>query len=544
MKGRGKIGLFCLAVLAALSVGATLAAAAWSSELYTGNEYRVQKYKTSLEEAFDAPDNWQPGVTIQKEFWVSNNVSDADSESETPVIARVEIGQSWIRRADIYASASNADEKVRVAAAGEELPLTVATGNGPEYAALLNFNKNSVVVLRSGMASETGLRLGPDYVDSVEDAAGKWLIVSETPDASGNYVLYYIDVIQAGEDTPVFLESVTMNPILENTVISKETWYEGDNQVTQSTVNSDCGYDSCRYTMDIRMTTVQATTAAVEQVYSNGYYEEVIDYLAHNVADEGVYDATDLEKTLTITYDSSSGELSYIPYRTETGSEEGNWFMSFTDMLPGGIYIDGMTVENTSSIAMNLYMKVVSRDDNTVIQDELLEQIDMTVTYDGEVIYEGKATGVSYSGTNLQNLILLASLDPDSSGRIEVTLELDPDMECDPLTGKCIYSDQLSKIDWYFYISGYTSDGNSSSDSGGNSSSSGSSGDSSGSSSGTSSGTSGSVSSGSPSGELYSLEPSLAKTGDQTRTYLLAGLAALSICLLAATAVVWKKTGS
>ncbi|MCD7790710.1 MAG: hypothetical protein LUH55_09340 [Bacteroides thetaiotaomicron] len=217
-------------------MGATLAVAVWLSELYTGNEYRVQKYKTSLEKAFDAPDNWQPGVTIQREFWVSNNVSDADSE-----------------------------------------------------------------------------------------------------------------------DTPVFLESVTMNPILENTVIAKETWYEGVNQVTQSTVNSDCGYDSCRYTMDIRMTTVQATTAAVEQVYSNGYYEEVVDYLAHNVANEGVYDATALEKTLTIAYDGSSG---------------------------------------------------------------------------------------------------------------------------------------------------------------------------------------------SPSNELYPLEPSLAKTGDQTRTYLLAGLAALSACLLAATAVVWKKTGS
>ena len=47
---KGKIMLLGLAVLAAASVGTTWAA--WSQVIRTGNEYRVPRYKTSLEEHF------------------------------------------------------------------------------------------------------------------------------------------------------------------------------------------------------------------------------------------------------------------------------------------------------------------------------------------------------------------------------------------------------------------------------------------------------------------------------------------------------------
>lgn len=103
--------------------------------------------------------------------------------------------------------------------------------------------------------------------------------------------MYYIGVIQPGEDSPVFLESVTMNPLLENTITGKDTYYEktedGYKQITVTRTNAKYGYDSSRYTMDIKATTVQATKAAVEHTFTGGFNQEVIRYLADQVADPG-----------------------------------------------------------------------------------------------------------------------------------------------------------------------------------------------------------------------------------------------------------------
>lgn len=72
-------------------------------------------------------------------------------------------------------------------------------------------------MLRSGMAQDAGIRLNLPYADKVEEAREKWLLVDEEPSETGNYILYYIGVIQPGEDSPVFLESVTMNHSLPPT---------------------------------------------------------------------------------------------------------------------------------------------------------------------------------------------------------------------------------------------------------------------------------------------------------------------------------------
>lgn len=520
---KGKLLLFGLAVLTLASVGYTWAA--WSDQIQTGNEYMVPQYKTSLEEEFNPPDDWQPGITTQKDVWVSNNVTgeDGTTESAVPVIAKVEISQSWVRRESI--SIASGSDSVVVSEAGEVLPISFVSDDGTtEYAALLNFT-DDVVVLRSGMAQDEGMRLGLTYVDSVEEAAGKWLLVDEDPSETGNYVLYYIGVLQPGENSPVFLTSVTMNPLLENTISSKDTYYEktedGYKQVTVTTVNSKYGYDSSRYTMDIKMTTVQATKAAVEQAFQGGFYEEVIYYLANVVADEGVYDASDIEKKLTIVRNGSRGELEYIPYRTGEGIEEGNWFMSFTDMVPGGIYKDSLQVENTA-MTLNLYMSIVPREQDELL-DELLELIYMTVSWNGEVIYEGTATGASYNGgTDLQNLLLLAKMVKGETGLIEVTLQLDPNMECDPVTGKCIYADLLTKIDWMFYIQGTSGSNGGGGGSGGSGSSSGSS-----TSGGPGVSGSGETASGSDAGSDIPLQL-LPKTGDSTPLMILYLMTAVS----------------
>ncbi len=171
---KGKIMLLGLAVLAAASVGTTWAA--WSQVIRTGNEYRVPRYKTSLEEHFRQPDDWQPGITTQKQVWVSNNLKAEDDspESGVPAIARVEIHQSWIRRENVYVLDKDGNETAVPPLEGEALPPDFVTDQGErQYAAIPVFNKEAVMVLRSGMAQDAGIRLNLPYADKVEDARGK-----------------------------------------------------------------------------------------------------------------------------------------------------------------------------------------------------------------------------------------------------------------------------------------------------------------------------------------------------------------------------------
>jgi len=472
---KGKFMLFGLAVLAAGAVGGTWAA--WTTAVQTGNEYMIPQYRTSLEEKFNPPDDWQPGITTEKQVWVSNNVKDADGKSGVPAIAKVVLHQSWIRNQNIYKK-DEAGQDVLVAEKGEIPPFTFSGDGKEQYAAIPNFSREHVCVLRSGQAQVESFRLGLPYVDTVKEAEGKWLLVSEEPEEAGNFKLYYIGVLEPGEDSPVFLESVTMNPLLEATLTDKKTTYEKQadgtyKQVTVTNVNSKYGYDGCRYTLDIKATTVQATKAAVEQVFGQGNYEkEIVRHLAENVADDGIYDHSDLAKTLTLVQEGGN-RLAYVPYRTQDGAEDGNWFMSFTDMLPGGTYLDRLNVENiTRSISARIYMRIKPRNQEP-IKDELLELISMRVVYkeDGQedlLIYEGTASGVAFGDNEgLRELVPLCYLRPGNKGTVEVTMSLDPSIELDPETGKCIYADQLSKIDWEFVAQGVKPGGNGGSPGGG-----------------------------------------------------------------------------
>lgn len=456
-----KLLLLGMAACAIAAVGTTWAA--WVSIVRTGNEYMIPQYKTSLEEKFERPEDWQPGITTEKQVWVSNNVKDDTGESAVPVIAKVEIHQSWVRRENIYEIDKDGNRTAVPPLEGENLPMIFkADEDGSyQYAAIPNFNKDNVVVLRGSLPVDVPA-LGLDYVDDPSEAVGKWLIVNESPSEIGNFTCYFVGVLQPGEDSPVLLESVTMNPLLEATITTKDTYYEKDDtveggyrQITVTNRNSKYGYDGCRYTMDIKATTVQATKAAVEKTFDDGFYEKVIYYLANEVADPGVYDHSEISKRLTLVQRGSQDMLEYIPYRDGSGEvEEGNWFMSFTDMVPGGTYRDMLTVENTSSKRkVRIYMRIDPRQQEQ-IKDEVLEKITMRVVFDGEEIYRGKVTGAEYSfgEGNLQELIPLCYLSPGTSGVVQVEMVLDPDITCDPVTGACIYADQLAKIDWEFKI--------------------------------------------------------------------------------------------
>ncbi len=446
-KGRHKLlGLAALASL--MLIGGTWAA--WTQELWTGNEFMPGQYDTSLDEVFTPPDGWQPGVEQEKKVWISN-------KGTVPVMAKVVITQQWIRKDNIYAT--EVDERGEIVETpvkplkGEAFPLTFDSGAGMEYAAIPEFNKDTVVLLASGKTADDSLSLGLTTVNTVDEAKGKWILINEAPDSDGGYILYYLGIIEPGKESPVFLNSVTLNEKLSRTISGKKTYHvkmeDGSRKkVTVDSVSAQFGYDSAKYTMDIKGTTVQATKAAVEEVF--GKDGDTLSFLADKVAESGVF-TSDTVKTLK--FESSGGKMVYTPYRTEAGTEEGNWFMSFTDMVPGGVYKDKLNIENASTRKYDLYMQVMPRVQDE-IKDEILNLITMKVTYDGTLLYDGKATGatlVSGSGSdnNLQRVVPLGRYAGGRTGTIEVELQLDPNLKLGDGVSERI-AGVLSRIDWKF----------------------------------------------------------------------------------------------
>lgn len=444
-KGGHKIlGLAALASL--MLIGGTWAA--WTQEITAGNEFMPGTYETSLDEKFTPPTDWSPGTEQEKRVRISN-------KGTVPVMAKAVITQSWIRREDVYATRLNASgDVVQEPVApfkGEAFPLTFQTDEGEEYASIPNFNKNAVVLLDSGKTADSSLSLGLSAVSTVDAARGKWLLLNEVPDAKGQYTLYYMGIIEPGSSTPEFLESVTLNRKLGRTITGKETRFikmeDGSTKkVTIDSVNAEFGYDSAKYTMDIKGSTVQATKAAVEEIFGTG--DETLAYLAGQVAESGIFESAEVK---TLKFEESNGRMVYVPYRNEEGAETGNWFMSFTDMVPGGIYKDKLSIENASKKKYRLYAQVVPREQDTV-KAQLLDLITMKVYYQGTLIYDGKATGASLiTEEGLNRAVPLGTYASGDKGVIEVELSLDPTLKLgDGRSEK--YAGVLTKVDWKFMV--------------------------------------------------------------------------------------------
>ena len=322
---KSKVLIAGLAAIGAVTmIGGTWAA--WSQQLLAKNEYMTAKYSTLLQEEFEQPGGWEPGEEEKKAVWVQN-------DSTIPVIAKITMNQEWFRREDVkawvsneegeyeYATVSNGtlvrDEEGEIIEKGDPLNLIFDGDNGREYAAVLNLNPEAVVVLAENRAEEPGLQLpGIRTVDSLDEAKGKWLLVSEKPDEVGNYTFYYMGVVDPGKSTPLLLESVRMNPQLEATVTHNHTYYEKDDtveggykKVTVSTVNSEKGYDSSTYILRVNMQTVQATKGAVDQILSKDKYTE---YIAGYIANtDGGYESTSVKR---LYFEEHRGIMSYEPY--------------------------------------------------------------------------------------------------------------------------------------------------------------------------------------------------------------------------------------
>lgn len=122
-----------------------------------------------------------------------------------------------------------------------------------------------------------------------------------------------------------------------------------------------------------------------------------------------------------------------------------NVFMKHIDMVPGKTYTDTLIIENGTNTKYKLFFQVLPREQSE-LADELLENIKMKVSIDGNVIYEGMATGLDYdaSGMNLQNVVPLGEFSPSKTSEMVVETTLSEDYSNTE-------NNEYSYIDWSFY---------------------------------------------------------------------------------------------
>ena len=415
--------------------GSTLAY--WVQELDVTNEYQLAKYSTEIVEEFVAPDEWVPGADVNKDVSIKN-------DSTIPVYVKVVINQKWIRAENV----TDLDGKRIKPEKGEKFPLMFDGADGQEYAAVIHWGKDVVLLSSSGRVQAMSLKLDIPTVNSPQEAKGKWLLISEVPDADGNYTLYYMGTLESNQESSLVVDSVELNGNVEATTKEINTVWNEERQgwVTTTVENKTHSYESARYTMAVTMYTVQATKEAmVEMFKANSTTEQsVISYMelfGHVPADlSKSYD--DSVKIHKLYFEEKDGLMKYTPVR---GSNE-NWFMSRLNMVPGGAYAHKLEIENLSQKSYDLYMQVVPLNQSTELT-ALLELIHMKVYHGTNLIYDGTAMGKSYAGSinDLHNAILLGTYKPRVAGQIRAELVLDKDT---PLE----YAGLLTKIDWKFMV--------------------------------------------------------------------------------------------
>ncbi len=272
MKRQGNRIYWMIGLLLLTCIGGVFAY--WTQELLVHNEFKTARYKTSLEEKFVSPDNWEPGQETNKDVWLTNT-------GTVPAFAKVCLHQEWIRTENV----TDSDGNIVLPAAGDKFPLSFSTKNGMEYAAKITWGEN-VVLLASGKTSP--IDLGLKTVDQIDEAKGKWLLVSDVPDGNGDYLLYYIGIVEASGKSPLLVDSVTMNPQIQPAVIQKNTYYDESAKkwVTKLERNSTYDYENAKYTLVITATTVQATADAVTEVFgTNDDDSAIVKYLAGHAKD-------------------------------------------------------------------------------------------------------------------------------------------------------------------------------------------------------------------------------------------------------------------
>lgn len=414
-----------IAIAAVCVIGGVFAA--WTQELLARNEFKTAFYDTSVTEDFVSPSDWLPGQEINKDVWVRN-------DSSIPVFVKVRIDQEWIRTDSIYDEAGNELSPKK----GEALPLSFHSDSGDEYVAMITWGRDVAVLDAGSPATQpgSGLTYGLPKVSSISEAEGKWLILNSGA-GDGGLDIIYVGAVSGSGMTPILVDSVTMNPDVQQTVLRKDTTYNKETGMweTRSTIDPEAGYDGARYTMTVTAQTMQATVAAAEDILGEEH-SDVIEALSKFAMDN------DAAEPRTLAFEERNGRMVWTS--DETSGE--NWFMSFTNMVPGQQYTEKLNIENRSDRSYDLYIQFEPKEQSD-IQNDLLEKIHMEVFFGEDMIYSGTAAGKAYEDgdTDLRDVIRLCSCDPSYASQLTVKLSLDKDIDIG-------YSDILTEIDSRFMV--------------------------------------------------------------------------------------------
>lgn len=109
-------------------------------------------------------------------------------------------------------------------------------------------------------------------------------------------------------------------------------------------------------------------------------------------------------------------------YYTTNFNDE-NLFMNHDDLVPGKSYLDELILENKTKNDYNIFLKVSTKDNNT-----LLDNILMKIYIDNTLIYDGTIRGIDYNnnGININDVTPLGKIKSGKSISMKVETELSP----------------------------------------------------------------------------------------------------------------------
>lgn len=237
-------------LLVIMLIGTTFAY--FTQELEAVNAFQIGCYDTVFKEFFTPPDNWKPGAEIEKSVQITNN-------GNLDIVVVAKISESSIRRENIYTYNYNQDthllEPILAAKAGEVLPV------------LFNVTKNDGKITSFSEVAQKNFGNNVVRYNSqtpVSDYMGKWVYLHVPDEINPVYYFIYMGIIKGGDQSPRLLKSVTLNPLLTNTVTSTHllSYYDKHKDMNNREFTyevSPVGYDSITYSMEIKAKTVQAT---------------------------------------------------------------------------------------------------------------------------------------------------------------------------------------------------------------------------------------------------------------------------------------------
>ncbi|MBR1423088.1 MAG: hypothetical protein IJ571_06575 [Ruminococcus sp.] len=232
-----------------------------------------------------------------------------------------------------------------------------------------------MLVTVSNLANEVWLRIKPaiSSESGLEEIDESFLMI-DTPAnwvKKGSY--YYLKTPLPSKDNVTFIRGLTIPSTIKNSQSGK------------------------KFTVDIVAEVVQTKNFDPDLTSDDPWFGTVIEECVHNTKSD--YDYGSL---LSIEFENGAEGL--VRYGDDIINMWGT-------LMPGDTISDTVQLANNYSKAVDMYFRIEKLDES-----ELLSQLDITISYGGTELYNGKMDG------SVMNKTLLATLYPGDSGQLDFTI--------------------------------------------------------------------------------------------------------------------------